>query len=136
MATTVCLRERTEVHQMQQFIILYQWMNKIQVQPRTKRQQHTKTKEKTITRNHDKMLMTKRRRNNEQIKYSTSIQRKNHNEMQSYTKLGKQRSTNGQNKNDKSTPKQKSKQYAKMKGNNIYKKLQQNVNNERGWNNK
>ena len=28
--TAVCLKERTEVHQMQQSVTLYQWMNKIQ----------------------------------------------------------------------------------------------------------
>ena len=80
--TAVCLKERTEVHQMQQSVTLYQWMNKIQ-ELAQKTQQHAETKWNRLTKNHDKMLMTKRR-NNKQIKSSTTPKKeKNCNEMQS-----------------------------------------------------
>ena len=54
--------------------------------------------------NHDRMQMTKRRWNNKQIKNSTTPKRKKHYEMQSYTKLGKQRSPNGQIKKTRAHP--------------------------------
>ena len=56
--TTVCLKARTEVHQMQQFITLCQWTNKIQ-ELAQKRQQHAEMKRNTIIKNDDNMLMTK-----------------------------------------------------------------------------